>query len=91
MSGDGPDPGFENEVAQPGSLPPIPTGKEQFLTLLESLANYVDEGIRDYLGDNGVEDYMDHGDFDGDLENLRAVRRIRAFVTTDDYPWWEMF
>lgn len=89
MSDDGADPGFTEERAQRDAAGP--TGKEQFLTLLESLANYVDEGIRDYLRDNGVEDYIDHGDFEGDLENLRAVRRIRAFVTTDDYPWWEMF
>jgi hypothetical protein len=67
------------------------TKKHLFLGMLNSLAAYIDDGIHDYLKDNALEDYMDHGDFDGDYENLKAIRRVRALVMLDEYPWWDHY
>lgn len=63
-------------------------GKAEFLTFLRQLQDYVEGGIYDYLKDNSIDDYLEHGDGLKDFVVLDAIARIRAWVTEDTYPWW---
>lgn len=63
--------------------------KQRFLDDLNHLVTYIEDGMRDYLKDNSLEDYIDVGDFDGHLAAVRAIGTIRELVKADDYPWWE--
>jgi hypothetical protein len=55
--------------------------KTTFLNLLESLESYIRSGIDDYLHDNDLETYIEHGDGLDDFADLIAVLRIKEFVT----------
>ena len=65
--------------------------KAEFIKALEQLMDYVEDGIRDYISDNSLLDYLDpaigHGQ--EDLDALQAAWTLKKWVQKDDYPWWE--
>jgi len=61
--------------------------KEAFLNLLVELSTYVEDGVRDYLHDNGIEDWWNIGKGSEDVELLLAIGRIRRFVQEDNFLW----
>jgi len=63
--------------------------KDEFLNYLNALEGYIESGIEDYLKDNSIDDYLEHGDGLNDFVLLDDVRRITAFVTHDHFPWYE--
>jgi hypothetical protein len=65
--------------------------KEAFIERLNQLMDYIEDGIRDYIGDNSLLDYLDpnigHGQ--EDLDALKGAWQVKKWVQKDDYPWWE--
>lgn len=65
--------------------------KEGFIDLLNKLSNYIEDGIRDYISENSLLDYLDpaigHGQ--EDIDALQAAWTLKKWVSKDDYPWWD--
>ena len=65
--------------------------KKNFIAMLDSLMDYVEDGIRDYISDNSLLDYLDpeigHGQ--EDLDALKGLWTVKKWVMRDDYPWWD--